>query len=244
VESRVNAAAALVQVDPLLARKPAQLSGGQQQRVALARALVKEPRLLLLDEPLSNLDAALRLTMRSEIRRLQRRLGVTTILVTHDQVEATTMADRIVVMNRGRIEQEGTPDDLYHRPQSLFVATFIGAPPMNLLDARGEDGAVRAPDIALKSSRPLSGELTLGVRPEHLRFAAHGIPGRVIGLEPLGRDVLYVVESALGLIRLLATAGPGAPAEGSQAHVAFSPQDVLVFDRTSARRIDDVTLSA
>ena len=243
IEQRVNSAAALVQVDPLLARRPAQLSGGQQQRVALARALVKEPRLLLLDEPLSNLDAALRLTMRSEIRRLQRRLGVTTILVTHDQIEATTMADRIVVMNKGRIEQEGTPDDLYHRPRSLFVATFIGAPPMNLLEAHGGE-RITAPDIDLKPSRPIAGEITLGVRPEHLRFAAQGIPGRIVGLEPLGRDVLYVLEGPLGLIRVLAAAGPGAPAEGEQAHVAFSPGDVLVFDRTSARRIEDVTLSA
>jgi inositol-phosphate transport system ATP-binding protein len=136
IAQRVAEAAKLVQVDMLLDRRPAQLSGGQQQRVALARALVKRPRLLLLDEPLSNLDASLRLTMRTEIRRLQRQLRITTIFVTHDQIEATTMADKVVVMNRGRIEQEGTADETYRRPSSLFVAGFIGAPPINLVPGR------------------------------------------------------------------------------------------------------------
>ena len=131
-------------VGELLDRRPSELSGGQQQRVALARALVKEPQLLLLDEPLSNLDATLRLTMRTEIKSLQEKLGVTTILVTHDQIEATTMADRIICMRAGRIEQVGTPDDLYLRPKSLFIASFIGSPPVNLIRGEAEDGAVRA----------------------------------------------------------------------------------------------------
>jgi len=126
-ERRARDIAALVRIDTLLGRRPSQLSGGQQQRVALARALVKRPHLLLLDEPLSNLDASLRLSMRTEIRRIQRELGVTTILVTHDQIEATTMADRIVVMNAGRVEQEGTAKDLYEEPRTLFVASFIVA---------------------------------------------------------------------------------------------------------------------
>src|SRR6266513_1515559 len=142
-ERRARESAALVRVDVLLDRRPSQLSGGQQQRVALARALVKRPHLLLLDEPLSNLDAGLRLTMRTEIRRIQRELGVTTILVTHDQIEATTMADRIVVMNAGRIEQEGTAEDLYERPETLFVASFIGSPPINLFDGHAEGGAIK-----------------------------------------------------------------------------------------------------
>ena len=140
--SRVKAAADLVRVAELLERRPSELSGGQQQRVALARALVKEPQLLLLDEPLSNLDATLRLSMRTEIKSLQGHLGVTTVLVTHDQIEATTMADRIICMRAGRIEQIGTPDDLYLRPSSLFVASFIGSPPINLIvgEARGRHG--------------------------------------------------------------------------------------------------------
>src|SRR2546426_11097249 len=141
-ERRAREIAALVHIDPLLDRRPSQLWGGQQQRVALARALVKRPHLLLLDEPLSNLDAALRLTMRAEIRRVQRELRVTTVLVTHDQIEATTMADRIVVMNAGRIEQEGTASDLYERPQTLFVASFIGSPPINLLEGHAADGTI------------------------------------------------------------------------------------------------------
>ena len=140
-ERRAREIAALVRVDGLLDRRPSQLSGGQQQRVALARALVKRPHLLLLDEPLSNLDAGLRLTMRTEIRRIQRELGVTTILVTHDQIEATTMADRVVVMNGGRVEQEGAAEDLYERPDTLFVASFIGSPPINLFDGTA-DGSV------------------------------------------------------------------------------------------------------
>ena len=145
---RVKAAAALVQVGELLERRPSELSGGQQQRVALARALVKEPQLLLLDEPLSNLDATLRLTMRTEIKSLQKKLGVTTILVTHDQIEATTMADRVICMRAGRIEQVGTPDDLYLRPASLFIASFIGSPPVNLVKGEASDGAVRVGPVA------------------------------------------------------------------------------------------------
>ena len=142
---------ALVRIDGLLDRRPSQLSGGQQQRVALARALVKRPHLLLLDEPLSNLDASLRLTMRTEIRRIQRELGVTTILVTHDQIEATTMADRIVVMNAGRVEQEGAAKDLYERPETLFVASFIGSPPINLFDGHADER--RASGFTRRASR-------------------------------------------------------------------------------------------
>lgn len=133
---RVEEAASLVQISALLDRRPSQLSGGQQQRVALARALVKEPNILLLDEPLSNLDATLRITMRAELKNLQKRLKITTLIVTHDQIEAITMADRIICMNNGTIAQIGTPDDLYRRPNNLFVAGFIGTPPMNLLTGR------------------------------------------------------------------------------------------------------------
>src|SRR5215203_1571613 len=165
---RAEEAANLVQVRELLDRKPAQLSGGQQQRVALARALVKEPGLLLLDEPLSNLDASLRLVMRSEIRNLQRKLGVTTILVTHDQIEATTMADRVICMSKGKIEQIGTADDLYQRPDSLFVAGFIGSPPINLLQGQASDGQTRVGEGSLPLSGRASGPVVVGIRPEHV----------------------------------------------------------------------------
>src|SRR5437899_8699498 len=168
-EARAREIAALVRIDKLLDRRPSQLSGGQQQRVALARALVKRPHLLLLDEPLSNLDASLRLTMRTEIRRIQRELGVTTILVTHDQIEATTMADRVVVMNGGRVEQEGAADDLYERPATLFVASFVGSPPINLFDGQAAGGTLAVHEARMNLAGPAQGAVVLGLRPEVLR---------------------------------------------------------------------------
>ena len=200
---RVGAAADLVRVAELLDRRPGELSGGQQQRVALARALVKEPQLLLLDEPLSNLDATLRLTMRTEIKSLQKKLGVTTILVTHDQIEATTMADRIVCMRAGRIEQVGTPDDLYLRPTSVFIASFIGSPPINLIRGDAADGTVRAARVSLPIEGVARGDVTIGLRPEHLRFAATGLAGQIAQVEPMGREILYVVTTEAGLVRVL-----------------------------------------
>ena len=175
----------------------AELSGGQQQRVALARALVKEPQLLLLDEPLSNLDATLRLTMRSEIRRLQRELGVTTILVTHDQIEATTMADRIICMSRaGRADRHG------RRPlpaaRSLFVAGFIGSPPINLLEGEAADGAIKVREAALPLSAPARGEVVLGIRPESVHVDERGTPARIVAVEPMGREVLYTADGRYG----------------------------------------------
>jgi inositol-phosphate transport system ATP-binding protein len=227
---RVQAAAGLVHVGELLDRRPSELSGGQQQRVALARALVKEPQLLLLDEPLSNLDATLRLTMRTEIKTLQQKLGVTTILVTHDQIEATTMADRIVCMRAGRIEQVGTPDDLYLRPTSLFIASFIGSPPINLVRGEAADGVVRAGAVAFPSNGAPRGALTVGLRPEHLRFEAAGLPGRIAQIEPMGREILYVVSTEVGDIRVLEHTGAAARAPGEPVHVAFTAGDSLVFD--------------
>jgi len=226
---RVRAAADLVHVGELLERRPGELSGGQQQRVALARALVKEPQLLLLDEPLSNLDATLRLTMRTEIKSLQKKLGVTTILVTHDQIEATTMADRIICMRAGRIEQVGTPDDLYLRPESLFIASFIGSPPINLIAGEAEDGAVRAGHVAFPFNGTPGG-VTVGLRPEHLRFAGAGIPGRIAQIEPMGREILYVVETDLGYVRLLEHGASAAHAAGEPVKIGFSPDDTLVFE--------------
>src|SRR5215470_1481266 len=202
-EARAREIAALVRIDKLLDRRPAQLSGGQQQRVALARALVKRPHLLLLDEPLSNLDASLRLSMRTEIRRVQRELGVTTILVTHDQIEATTMADRIVVMNAGRVEQEGTTKDLYERPETLFVAGFVGSPPINLLDGHAADGALKVQQSTLRLAGSANGNVVLGIRPEALHVNATGMPARILAVEPMGREVLYSADAPLGLIRFI-----------------------------------------
>ena len=233
---RVKAAADLVHVGELLDRRPSELSGGQQQRVALARALVKEPQLLLLDEPLSNLDATLRLTMRTEIKSLQEKLGVTTILVTHDQIEATTMADRIICMRAGRIEQVGTPDDLYLRPKSLFIASFIGSPPINLI--RGEAGRRRRPS-RVPSTFPFdggrAGGVTIGLRPEHLRFAATGLPGRIAQIEPMGREILYVVKTDVGHVRVLEHGSSAAHAAGEPVKIGFAPGDSLVFDTATER---------
>ncbi len=237
---RVEEAARLVHVEELMERMPSEMSGGQQQRVALARALVKQPQLLLLDEPLSNLDATLRLTMRSEIRALHRRLGVTSILVTHDQLEATTMADRVVCMRAGKIEQIGTPDDLYKRPTSLFVAGFIGAPPINLLRGRSSSDALSIDKVTL----PCRGlncatDVTFAVRPEALRFADTGVAGRIIEVEPMGRETLYLVDSALGLLRVLEAGADACRAVGEAVHLHFDEADTILFDRTNEQRIDD-----
>src|SRR5213080_1448426 len=237
-ERRAREIAALVRVDGLLDRRPSQLSGGQQQRVALARALVKRPHLLLLDEPLSNLDASLRLSMRTEIRRIQRELGVTTILVTHDQIEATTMADRIVVMNAGRVEQEGTAKDLYERPATLFVASFVGSPPINLLEGQATDGALKVHEATLSLSEPAQGAILLGLRPESVRANGVGTPARIVAVEPMGREVLYSADCALGRVHFLEGGAEARHREGDSIALAFSPADSLLFDKTSGRRLD------
>lgn len=229
---RAEEAARLVRVEELLGRKPAQLSGGQQQRVALARALVKRPQLLLLDEPLSNLDASLRLSMRAEIKRLQRRLKLTTILVTHDQVEATTMAERVVCMAEGRIEQVGTPDELYLSPVSLFVAGFIGAPPINLIEATAEGDRVGIGDMVLPLSGAATGPVTIGIRPEHIAFSERGLEGRIQEIEPMGRETLYLVDTRAGPMRVL-EAGGTSHAIGEEVRLSYPETKSLVFDTTS-----------
>jgi inositol-phosphate transport system ATP-binding protein len=234
---RVNEAADLVQVKELLDRRPSQLSGGQQQRIALARALVKEPQLLLLDEPLSNLDATLRLSMRTEIKALQEKLGVTTILVTHDQIEATTMADRIICMRQGRIEQVGTPDDLYVRPSSVFVAGFIGSPPINMIEGEAANGIVRAGTAAFAATGGASGAVTIGLRPEHLHVSDAGLAGHVAQLEPMGREILYVVKTEVGYIRLLEQGSSARHPIGSPVRVGFSPSNSLVFDTGTGKLV-------
>ncbi|AWJ82529.1 hypothetical protein TSH58p_03145 (plasmid) [Azospirillum sp. TSH58] len=201
IAERVRAAARLLQIEDLLDRKPRDLSGGQRQRVAIGRAIVREPQVFLFDEPLSNLDAGLRVQMRLEIAKLKEDLRATMIYVTHDQVEAMTLADRIVVLNAGRVEQAGTPLELYHRPRNRFVAGFIGSPAMNFLDVVSEgrvDGSVRvwlpggAPlDVAVEGSAPPAGTpLTLGVRPEHVGLADGGVGllATVLAVERLGGE--------------------------------------------------------
>jgi inositol-phosphate transport system ATP-binding protein len=214
--ARAQEMAELVQIEDLLERRPSELSGGQQQRVALARALIKRPNLLLLDEPLSNLDATLRLSMRTEIRRLTRELDVTTVLVTHDQIEATTMADRIVCMRAGRIEQVGTAEDPYMRPATTFVAGFIGAPPINLIP-------LPQPGLSGHGAQ-------VGIRPDVLRASETGIAAQISAVELMGREVLYTADTAMGLMRFLEATPIRRFAEGDRLHLSFEPADSVMFD--------------
>ncbi|MBP1844226.1 inositol-phosphate transport system ATP-binding protein [Rhizobium petrolearium] len=200
INKRVAEIAALVHIDNLLDRKPSQLSGGQQQRVALARALIRRPDVLLLDEPLANLDAKLRLEMRSEIRRLQKETGITAILVTHDQVEAMSMCDRIAIMKAGEIVQIATPSEMYNDPRTAFVAGFLGNPPISFLTGRAKQGAFALDDGGLKlplaalSGIPDGTALTLGIRPEHFGIGGDvPVEGKVTFAETQGRENLYDV---------------------------------------------------
>ncbi|SEM88997.1 carbohydrate ABC transporter ATP-binding protein, CUT1 family [Loktanella fryxellensis] len=197
IARRVDEAAAILEIGAFLDRKPRALSGGQRQRVAMGRAIVREPAAFLFDEPLSNLDAKLRLSMRGEIRLLQKRLGTTAIYVTHDQLEAMTLADRLVVLNGGRIEQIGTPMEVYRRPATTFVAAFIGSPAMNLIPAQIADGALTVGGVRVQLPLPsgLDGPVTLGVRPEDLQPRRNGGDGH------LTLDVSYVED--LGAQRLV-----------------------------------------
>ena len=193
IKRKVAEAAKLLQLEDLLDRKPRQLSGGQRQRVAMGRAIVREPSVFLFDEPLSNLDAKLRVQMRLEIKELQSKLGVTSLYVTHDQVEAMTMADRMIVMNGGLVEQIGTPLDVYERPETLFAAQFIGSPSMNVVDARVEDKRLAIAECPPFSTQDLnvSGSIKLGIRPEHLEIDPNGpIMLSVQMSEPLGANTL------------------------------------------------------
>jgi len=191
IDAKVTEAAKLLQLEPLLDRKPRQLSGGQRQRVAMGRAIVREPAVFLFDEPLSNLDAKLRVQMRLEIKELQSKLGITSLYVTHDQVEAMTMADRMIVMNGGIAEQIGTPLEVYETPRTLFAAQFIGSPAMNILNAQVTNGIVLVGDNAIADTTEPDGLLKLGIRPEHLILDKNGpIQMQVRFAEPLGANTL------------------------------------------------------
>jgi multiple sugar transport system ATP-binding protein len=202
IEKRVREAADILALEPLLGRLPKQLSGGQRQRVAMGRAIVRHPQVFLFDEPLSNLDAKLRVTMRAEIKDLHQRLKTTTVYVTHDQIEAMTMADRIVVMRGGKVEQIGKPLELYDRPANTFVATFIGSPAMNLFEGAAADGQFVTRDgVSLPMPADYRGAQAAevyGIRPEHLTIAANGVPATVVVVEPTGSEthVLVTLGSA------------------------------------------------
>lgn len=231
IDAKVQDAAKMLNLVEYLDRKPAQLSGGQRQRVAMGRAVVRDPALFLFDEPLSNLDAKLRNQMRIEIKALQRRLGTTAVYVTHDQVEAMTMADRIIVLNAGEIEQIGTPSEIYHNPASTFVASFMGAPPMNLIDAHVDQGQVRINGYEGLMPAPSSatGPVTLGIRPEDIELDQGGsVPFRVDILEELGAHRL--LHGALGGQPFTVLVGKDHEAQIGDTHVTLKPDALRLFD--------------
>ena len=236
----VREAAAKVKIDHLLHRRPGQLSGGQQQRCALARAIVRQPRLFLLDEPLSNLDAQLRLETRVELKKLQRSLDVTTVYVTHDQEEAMTIADRIAVFLDGEIVQVGTPDDVFNRPQSIHVAAFIGSPPMNLFTGRLDGRSVWVDDYKIdlpKTPDHPAGAVTVGIRPSHIRLNGEGLPGRLYLLENLGESVLlnFHVGDQLVKVRLSEVRHF---TENELVPLSFEPEHIHLFDPQTGLRIE------
>ncbi|MEM8630457.1 MAG: sn-glycerol-3-phosphate ABC transporter ATP-binding protein UgpC [Pseudomonadota bacterium] len=236
IDRKVQEAGKLLQIDEFLDRKPSQLSGGQRQRVAMGRAIVRDPAIFLFDEPLSNLDAKLRNQMRLEIKKLQRRLATAAIYVTHDQVEAMTLADKIVVLNGGEIEQVGTPGEVYSNPATTFVASFIGAPPMNLIPARMEGGAIDFGDQRIPHTANFNGPVTFGLRPERAQLGNGGaLKMDVSVVEELGAQRL--IHGRIGGHEMtLAQPAEQEPPKGSVA-VGFRPEDVHLFDVTSGVRI-------
>jgi len=253
IRNAVISVAKMLHIEDLLDRKPSQLSGGQQQRVALARALVRKPKVWLLDEPLSNIDAKLRVFMRAEIKNLQRSMGVTTIYVTHDQVEAMSMADRVAVMNAGRVVQIGPPLELYNRPRNTFVATFIGSPPMNIVEC--EHDAEKAlmvchsvggltvkldPEVSrVIEEKAKRREVLLGFRPEHVILSPTPIEGyvkgRVASVERLGSENIVYVEVGAGEVVRAKTSRDFEL--GSTVYVSVDPSRVLVFDKVTQELI-------
>lgn len=246
IDNKVRDVADMLELEPLLSRKPKELSGGQRQRVAMGRAIIREPTLFLFDEPLSNLDAKLRVQMRLELQQLHRRLKVTSLYVTHDQVEAMTLADRVIILNKGVVEQVGTPLEVYQRPASRFVASFMGSPAMNLLDGQlNADGSVFqiAGGAQLKLKHPMASyadqPITLGIRPEHILSAYKDKSDLILDvnvIERLGADNLAHTQwgKQKVVVRLPHYENPKV---NSELAVTFSPSDLHFFDINNGRRI-------
>jgi multiple sugar transport system ATP-binding protein len=246
IRARVEEVAASLELGHVLQRLPAQLSGGQQQRVAIGRALVREPKVFLFDEPFSNLDASLRVRMRAEVKELHQRLGVTSIFVTHDQEEAMSISDRIAVMNRGRVEQLGTPEEIYASPASRYVATFIGSPQIELfqtvVERDGERTALRvgAEQIALPpgvyAGAQAGAAVDVGIRAEHVVLADRGIPATVRLVQPVGPSTHVTLDWQGGT--LVARLNGFARIEpGRQVHLGLDPDHLLLFDSESGGRV-------
>ncbi len=243
-KAAVDRVAGMLQIGHLLDRKPGQLSGGQRQRVAMGRALARDPKLFLFDEPLSNLDAKLRVEMRAEIKLLHQRTQTTTVYVTHDQVEAMTLGDRIAVMKDGLVQQFGTPNQIYNHPANRFVAEFIGSPAMNMVEAERTGSGLMAQGVALALTDAQSAavqahahaELVYGLRPESISFAGSGLPGRLSMIEPTGPETYATVDTAAGK---LTARVPGVlqAAVGDAVHLQWSPAQSHLFDRASGVRV-------
>jgi sn-glycerol 3-phosphate transport system ATP-binding protein len=253
LDERVRRIASMLELDALLKRKPAQLSGGQRQRVAMARALVRDPKAFLLDEPLSNLDAQLRGQVRTDLKALHQRLRVTSVYVTHDQVEAMTLGERIAVLRGGRLQQVGRPEDVFDRPANLFVAAFMGTPSMNLVRARVEAGALRVGGASVPVPGAPGGDVVAGFRPEALSLAGGEGMGMIVELvEPLGNETLVhgtiegdavsplgTREAPEGRTGITARLGPrDRPALGESVPLALDPQELHLFDAASGDAIE------
>ncbi|MFM2065620.1 MAG: hypothetical protein RLZZ584_529 [Pseudomonadota bacterium] len=243
-DAAVARVAKMLQIEHLLDRKPGALSGGQRQRVAMGRALARDPLLFLFDEPLSNLDAKLRVEMRAEIKLLHQRTRRTTVYVTHDQVEAMTLGDRIAVMKAGELQQFGTPDDIYSRPATKFVAEFIGSPSMNMLDAQFTNGALSAKGSALPLTPARAAQLqgqsqrdwTYGLRPEAVSFADAGLPGSISMIEPTGPETYAKVETAAGIV-VARVPGKLSGQVGDAVHLAWNADQAHLFDSSTEKRL-------
>ncbi len=238
IRKAVEGVSQTLEIGHLLRARPAELSGGQRQRVAIGRAIVREPDVLLLDEPLSNLDAQLRVTMRRELKELQRRTLITTVYVTHDQIEAMTLGDRMAVMNEGRIEQTGTPDEVYKNPETLFAARFVGTPPMNVLEGRTLAGAGIADRLP---HSPPPDEIYLGVRPEKVEIRPGNEPGLLQGKIAMvgSMGVEKLLYLSVGDQEILAKSpAEGSFSEGDTVSIDFEPADTALFGKRDGRRID------
>jgi multiple sugar transport system ATP-binding protein len=237
VERRVKEGAALLQLEPYLDRYPAQLSGGQRQRVAVARAVVTDAPVLLMDEPLSNLDALLRLHARAELKRLHGEVRRTTVYVTHDQIEALSMGDRIAVMREGQIVQLDTPSALYDRPADVFVGSFIGSPPMNFLKARSRNGTAVSDAFEVPGPPGMDGkELLLGIRPENIKTGEGPLRGRVLVVEPLGSHALLTVMVGNESIKVVAPADTTLRAD-EELRLAPEPHKIRWMDAASGKAL-------
>ena len=245
IDERVAEAAELLDLTPYLDRYPKQLSGGQRQRVAMGRAIVRQPRVFLFDEPLSNLDAALRTQMRVELKKLHRRLGATMIYVTHDQVEAMTLADRITILDKGHVQQVGTPDEVYNTPSNAFVASFIGSPAMNFLDGSLEDDVFRGEGYTFPLKKAQHSAARVGVRPQHLDILADGedvpegygvVNATVDVIEPMGWEAyLHLKRGDEPLVAHVETESLGEIAPGDELQLVVEPDKIHAFDEDGVR---------